>query len=45
MRDRFVMSCVWFFCLGGLGIFFPFYALYLHDDAIGHGHPLPAEQQ
>jgi PPP family 3-phenylpropionic acid transporter len=27
------MSCVWFFCLGGLGIFFPFYSLYLRENA------------
>jgi MFS transporter, PPP family, 3-phenylpropionic acid transporter len=28
-----VMSCVWFFCLGGLGIFFPFFSLYLGENA------------
>jgi PPP family 3-phenylpropionic acid transporter len=27
------MSCVWFFCLGGLGIFFPFFSLYLRENA------------
>jgi len=33
MRDRLVMSCVWFFCLGGLGIFFPYFSLYLRENA------------
>jgi PPP family 3-phenylpropionic acid transporter len=27
------MSVFWFFCLGGLGLFFPFFALYLHENA------------
>jgi MFS transporter, PPP family, 3-phenylpropionic acid transporter len=27
-----VMSVFWFFCLGGLGIFFPFYSLYLREN-------------
>jgi len=27
------MSAIWFFCLGGLGVFFPFYSLYLHENA------------
>ena len=27
------MSATWFFCLGGLGVFFPFYSLYLHENA------------
>jgi PPP family 3-phenylpropionic acid transporter len=27
------MSCVWFFCLGGLGIFFPYFSLYLRENA------------
>jgi len=26
-------SSLWFFCLGGLGIFFPYYSLYLHENA------------
>ena len=33
MRERIVMSCVWFFCLGGLGIFFPYFSLYLRENA------------
>jgi len=27
------MGATWFFCLGGLGAFFPFYSLYLHENA------------
>jgi PPP family 3-phenylpropionic acid transporter len=27
------MALVWFFCLGGLGIWFPLYTLYLHENA------------
>jgi len=27
------MSCVWFFCLGGLGLFFPYFSLYLRENA------------
>jgi len=27
------MGAIWFFCLGGLGVFFPFYSLYLHENA------------
>ena len=27
------MSVAWFFCLGGLGVFFPFFSLYLHENA------------
>jgi len=26
------MGATWFFCLGGLGVFFPFYSLYLHEN-------------
>jgi PPP family 3-phenylpropionic acid transporter len=26
------ISCVWFFALGGLGMFFPFYSLYLSEN-------------
>ena len=33
MQRPFVMACVWFFCLGGLGIWFPLYTLYLHENA------------
>jgi PPP family 3-phenylpropionic acid transporter len=33
MPGPFAMSCVWFFCLGGLGIFFPFFSLYLRENA------------
>jgi len=33
MPGRFLMSGVWFFCLGGLGIFFPFFSLYLRENA------------
>jgi len=33
MSGRVAMSCVWFFCLGGIGIFFPFYSLYLRENA------------
>jgi len=28
-----VMALVWFFCLGGLGTWFPFYTLYLKENA------------
>lgn len=27
------MGVVWFFCLGGLGVFLPYYSLYLHENA------------
>ncbi len=27
------MSAIWFFCLAGLGVFFPYYSLYLHENA------------
>lgn len=27
------MAAVWFFCLGGLGVWFPFVSLYLHENA------------
>jgi len=27
------MGAFWFFCLGGLGLFFPFFSLYLHENA------------
>jgi PPP family 3-phenylpropionic acid transporter len=27
------MGAIWFFCLGGLGVFFPFYSLYLNENA------------
>jgi len=27
------MALVWFFCLGGLGVWFPFVSLYLHENA------------
>jgi PPP family 3-phenylpropionic acid transporter len=27
------MGAIWFFCLGGLGVFFPYYTLYLHENA------------
>jgi PPP family 3-phenylpropionic acid transporter len=27
------MGATWFFCLGGLGVFFPYYSLYLHENA------------
>jgi len=33
MSGRFAMSCVWFFCLGGLGLFFPYFSLYLRENA------------
>jgi hypothetical protein len=33
MSGRVAMPCVWFFCLGGLGIFFPFFSLYLRENA------------
>ncbi len=33
MSGRFTMSCVWFFCLGGLGLFFPYFSLYLRENA------------
>jgi PPP family 3-phenylpropionic acid transporter len=33
MSSRVAMSCVWFFCLGGIGIFFPFFSLYLRENA------------
>ena len=26
------MSAIWFFCLAGLGVFFPYYSLYLHEN-------------
>ncbi len=27
------MGAIWFFCLAGLGLFFPYYSLYLHENA------------
>ena len=33
MSGRFAMSCVWFLYFAGLGIFFPFYSLYLRENA------------
>jgi PPP family 3-phenylpropionic acid transporter len=27
------MGAIWFFSLGGLGVFFPYYGLYLHENA------------
>ena len=33
MQRPVVMALVWFFCLGGLGIWFPFYTLYLKENA------------
>ncbi|MBW2269923.1 MAG: MFS transporter [Deltaproteobacteria bacterium] len=33
MRRPLVMALVWFFCLGGLGIWFPLYTLFLHENA------------
>ncbi len=33
MQRPVVIALVWFFCLGGLGIFFPFYSLYLFENA------------
>ena len=27
------MGAIWFFCLGGLGVFFPYYSLYLDENA------------
>ena len=32
MRHWLPISTVWFFCLGGLGLFFPFYSLYLREN-------------
>lgn len=32
-RQRFSIGLIWFFCLGGLGSFFPFYSLYLSENA------------
>lgn len=33
MGSRIVISVFWFFALGGLGTFFPFYSLYLRENA------------
>ncbi len=33
MQRPVVIALVWFFCLGGLGIFFPYFSLYLHENA------------
>lgn len=33
MQRPITMALVWFFCLGGLGVWFPFYTLYLHENA------------
>lgn len=33
MQRLLVMALVWFFCMGGLGIWFPFVSLYLHENA------------
>ena len=27
------MGAIWFFCLAGLGVFFPYYGIYLHENA------------
>jgi PPP family 3-phenylpropionic acid transporter len=32
MSGRVAMSCVWLFCLGGLGLFFPYFSLYLREN-------------
>ena len=32
-RPLVVLSLLWFFFLGGVGTFFPFYSLYLDEDA------------
>jgi PPP family 3-phenylpropionic acid transporter len=33
VQQPLVMALVWFFCLGGLGIWFPYVSLYLHENA------------
>lgn len=33
MGGRLAISAFWFFALGGLGVFFPFYSLYLRENA------------
>ena len=33
MQRPVVIALVWFFCLGGLGIFFPYFSLYLYENA------------
>lgn len=33
MAGRLAISAFWFFALGGLGVFFPFYSLYLRENA------------
>lgn len=33
MQRPVVLAIVWFFCLGGLGVWFPFVSLYLHENA------------
>jgi PPP family 3-phenylpropionic acid transporter len=33
MRHGVTMALVWFFCLGALGVWFPFFALYLDENA------------
>jgi PPP family 3-phenylpropionic acid transporter len=33
MPHRVVISLVWFFALGGMGVFFPYYSLYLYENA------------
>jgi PPP family 3-phenylpropionic acid transporter len=32
VREAVALSAFWFFCLGALGVFFPFYSLYLRED-------------
>jgi len=32
-RPQKAISLVWFFCLGGLGVFFPFFSMYLRENA------------
>jgi PPP family 3-phenylpropionic acid transporter len=32
MQRPVTMALVWFFCLGGLGTFFPFFSMYLHEN-------------
>jgi PPP family 3-phenylpropionic acid transporter len=33
MQRPVTMALVWFFCLAGLGTFFPFFSMYLHENA------------
>jgi PPP family 3-phenylpropionic acid transporter len=32
-RTPITVSLVWFFCLGGFGVFFPFFSMYLYENA------------